>query len=132
MFRYKHEAAFSKALCTMLRRHGWFVQRIETGTTGRGVPDIYSVSPERIPVWLELKRVHAIVHSRDTITVPWREGQQAWLMNIVKQYDQLAYTLVCCDNVILRITHNKIYPENRVICCSPDIKAYTVLSDLII
>lgn len=130
MFRYKHEAEFSRALCSFLRKKGWFVQRIESGTTGRGVPDIYAVNPAHMPVWLELKRIHTYVRYGSTITVPWREGQQAWLTNITK-LGQYAYTLACCDNLILRIPHDKTYPENRISLGLPGVKAYFMLPDLI-
>lgn len=110
MTNYRNEAAFSKALCSCMKRKGYFVQRIESGETGRGIPDIYAVIGET-PVWLELKRVHHCM--RPSETIPWRPGQQAWLHTIGK-YKQCVFTLCCFDNGVLQIPHNKVYPGNVV------------------
>lgn len=110
MIKYKNEAAFSKALVAAMRSKGYFVQRIESGSTGRGVPDIYAIIGKQA-VWLELKRVHAPI--KRYITVPWRPGQQAWLTDVVKR-GQLAMTICCMDNGILQIPHEKIYFQNVV------------------
>ena len=80
MINYRNEAAFSKALVTALRNKGWFVQRIESGETGKGIADIYTVSPTGVAMWLELKRVHMNIPSKiNFVDIPWRPGQQAWL-----------------------------------------------------
>lgn len=115
MFKYANEAAFSKAVCSHLRKQGWFIQRIETGSTGRGVPDIYAIAPEGTAMWLELKRVHKTAKGRHYLDIPWRPGQQAWLHTVSKVYKQNAYTLCACDDCILRISHNKIYKNDCVV-----------------
>lgn len=115
MFPYRNEASFSKAVCAKLRKQGCFVQRIETGSTGRGVPDIYCIYPDGTPVWLELKRVHCSAKGRDRLKVPWRAGQQAWLREVSKVYKQLCYTLCCCDDVILQIPHTLLHPNDIVL-----------------
>ena len=114
MFKYANEAAFSKAVCSHLRKQNWFVQRIETGSTGRGVPDIYAVAPTGQAIWLELKRVHKTAKGRHYLEIPWRPGQQAWLHTVAKSYKQICYTLCACDDCILQISHFKIYQNNIV------------------
>jgi hypothetical protein len=115
VFKYTNEAAFSKAVCAHLRKQGWFIQRIETGSTGRGVPDIYAIAPEGTAMWLELKRVHKTAKGRHYLDIPWRPGQQAWLYTVSKVYKQNAYTLCACDDCILKISHFKIYKNDCVI-----------------
>lgn len=114
-FKYRTEAEFSKAVCNTLRHHGWFIQRIESGTTGRGIPDIYAISPDGKAVWLELKREHAeIGYMPLPVYIHWRPGQQAWLYEVVKR-GQTAFTLACFDDVILQIDHTKLYTGNKVL-----------------
>lgn len=114
MLSYKNEAAFSKALVTAMRNRGWFVQRIESGETGKGIPDIYAVSIKGAAYWLELKRVHKAI-GRDTVAeIPWRPGQQSWL-NAVTMRNQWCRTLACFDDGILEIPHDVIWPKNMVL-----------------
>lgn len=110
MFRYRNEAEFSKSLVSAMRNKGIFVQRIESGIMGRGIPDIYAIVGKQA-IWIELKRVHHIMHLQETI--PWRPGQQAWLHEVWKR-GQLCMTLCCFDDCILRISPDKIYPNNTV------------------
>jgi len=114
MLSYRNEAAFSKALCTAMRAKGIFVQRIESGETGKGIPDLFVIT-KGVPMWIELKRVHGSIPSTDTgtVTIPWRPGQQAWL-NEVRTRGITTMTIACFDNGILQITHERIYAANRV------------------
>lgn len=114
MLSYKNEAAFSKVLVTSMRNHGWFVQRIESGETGKGIPDIYAVSPRGVPYWLELKRVHKSIGTSTYAEIPWRPGQQSWLI-AVTQRSQNCRTLACFDDGILEIPHDVIWPKNLVL-----------------
>ena len=114
-FRYKNEAEFSRVFVAHLRNKGWFVQRIETGTTGKGVPDIYAVSPEGVPYWFELKRNHEEIAGLMTpVMIHWRPGQQPWLHEVTKR-KQKAMTVACFDDCILVIEHHKIYTGNKII-----------------
>lgn len=113
MYNYRNEAAFSKALVAHLRKNAWFIQRIETGSTGRGVPDIYAISPDGRAMWLELKRVHKSVKGLHYLAIPWRPGQQAWLRQVTAM-SQEAHTLVACDDCILMISHHHIYKNDVV------------------
>ena len=115
MINYRTEAAFSKALVTALRNKGWFVQRIESGETGKGIADIYTVSPTGVAMWLELKRVHMNIPSKiNFVDIPWRPGQQAWL-SVLHTYKQKVFTLACFDNGILRIPHHTVWQQNLVL-----------------
>lgn len=115
MINYRNEAAFSKALVTALRNKGWFVQRIESGETGKGIADIYTVSPTGVAMWLELKRVHMSIPSKiNFVDIPWRPGQQAWL-SVLHTYKQKVFTLACFDNGILRIPHHTVWQQNLVL-----------------
>ena len=115
MINYRNEAAFSKALGTALRNKGWFVQRIESGETGKGIADIYTVSPTGVAMWLELKRVHMNIPSKiNFVDIPWRPGQQAWL-SVLHTYKQKVFTLACFDNGILRIPHHTVWQQNLVL-----------------
>ena len=116
---YKNEAAFSKVLVTSMRNRGWFVQRIESGETGKGIPDIYAVSAGGSSYWLELKRVHKVLGRDLTVEIPWRPGQQSWL-HAVTMRNQKCRTLACFDDGILEIPHDVIWPRNIVLiekCC---------------
>ena len=112
MFKYRNEAMFSRALCERLRAHGWFVQRIESHETGKGIPDIYAISPDKTAVWLELKRAHKKCPLEED-KIQWRPGQQAWL-HTVSVRKQVAMTLVCYDDYIAVIKHDRVYKEGMV------------------
>ena len=112
MLSYRNEAAFSKALVTAMRNKGIFVQRIESGETGKGIPDLFVIT-KRCPMWIELKRVHGACH-RDYVEIPWRPGQQAWLNDVAKR-GVTTMTLACFDDGILQIPHNTIWNKNLVL-----------------
>lgn len=111
----RNEAAFSAVLVKKLKENKWFVQRIESGTTGRGIPDLYVVSPAGRALWLELKRIHMKVFERrpSYINVTWRPGQQNWLRR-VNRYGQDAYTVIAFDDCFGIIRSNKRYEKNIV------------------
>ena len=113
MFNYRNEAAFSKAFVQHLRKYGWFVQRIESGSTGRGVPDIYCISPQGNAFWFELKRVHMNAAGHKVLSIPWRPGQQTWLHGVHK-YNQRVFTLACFNDMILVIKHDKIHKDDLI------------------
>lgn len=114
-FRYKNEAEFSKAFCLHLRKKGWFVQRIESGLTGKGIPDIYAISPNHVPWWFELKRNRGeeICNTTKPVYIHWRPGQQPWLHDISKRKQHCA-TIACFDDALLCIRHDEIYTGNKI------------------
>lgn len=111
MLTYRNEAAFSKALVTAMRNKGIFVQRIESGETGKGIPDLFVIT-KGTPMWIELKRVHGTCSNKSFVEIPWRPGQQAWL-NDVQSRGVCCMTLACFDDGILKIQAG-IYSGNRV------------------
>ena len=111
MLSYRNEAAFSKALVTAMRNKGIFVQRIESGETGKGIPDLFVIT-KKTPMWIELKRVHGACH-RTVVEIPWRPGQQAWLHD-VQSRGVKTITLACFDDGILLISHYVIWNKNLV------------------
>lgn len=112
MLSYRNEAAFSKALCTAMRAKGIFVQRIESGETGKGIPDLFVIT-KGTPMWIELKRIHGTCSDKRTLEIPWRPGQQAWL-NDVSHRGVICLTLACYDDGILKISHANIWHGNKV------------------
>lgn len=112
MLSYRNEAAFSKALVTAMRNKGIFVQRIESGETGKGIPDLFVIT-QKVPMWIELKRVHDICSHKRYVEIPWRPGQQAWLHD-VRARGVSTMTLACFDDGILRIPHTVIWGKNLV------------------
>ena len=111
MLSYRNEAAFSKALVTAMRNKGIFVQRIESGETGKGIPDLFVIT-KKVPMWIELKRIHGACH-RDYVEIPWRPGQQAWLNDVTRR-GMKCMTLACFDDGILMIEHHTIWNKNLV------------------
>ena len=111
MLTYRNEAAFSKALVMAMRAKGIFVQRIESGETGKGIPDLFIIT-KGTPMWIELKRIHGTCSDKQFLEIPWRPGQQAWL-NDVQSRGVICMTLACFDDGIVKIQAG-IYQANRV------------------
>lgn len=112
MLTYRNEAAFSKALVTAMRNKGIFVQRIESGETGKGIPDLFVIT-KGTPMWIELKRVHDTCSDKKSVEIPWRPGQQAWLFDVAKRGVH-TMTLACFNDGIIRICHQAIWGKNLV------------------
>ena len=124
---YASEATFSRALVKELRKKGCFVQRIESHETGRGIPDIYSVTIRGVPMWLELKRIKRKIAHSNIIT--WRPGQQAWLWEVSRRYKQQAYTVVAFDDCYAIIDNSKLYKDNIV--KKSEMELYGRLGDMV-
>lgn len=112
MLTYRNEAAFSKALVTAMRAKGIFVQRIESGETGKGIPDLFIIT-KGTPMWIELKRIHTTCSGKPFLEIPWRPGQQAWLFD-VRSRGVATMTLACFNDGILRIPHTTVWTHDRV------------------
>ena len=66
-----------------------FLQRIESGSTGLGIPDIYFATKKENG-WLELKEIKILsknINPDNIIKIPFREGQKGWILNHLK-YDK--------------------------------------------
>lgn len=77
----KNEAAFSEKLSRALRDYGVMIQRIESGSTGLGIPDTY-VRTSKKSLWMELKNMYFPVTIN--LVVPFRPGQYGWLKRHAK------------------------------------------------
>jgi hypothetical protein len=55
-------------------------QRIESGATGLGIPDIFYRTLSK-DGWIELKELQVTSNS---VTIPFRPGQRGWLLNYCK------------------------------------------------
>lgn len=130
MFAYRNEAAFSKAFVTAMRNKCWFVQRIESGETGKGIPDIFAISPTRVSMWIELKREHTMCSGKSAVEIHWRPGQQAWLTN-VNHRGMLTFTIACFDDGILQIPHTHVYTQNLVPCGHAGVVFYKSMKELL-
>lgn len=112
MLAYRNEAAFSKALVTAMRAKGIFVQRIESGETGKGIPDLFIIT-KGTPMWIELKRIHDTCSDKKNVTIPWRPGQQAWLTEVADR-GVATMTLACFNDGILKIQGDTVWNKNNV------------------
>jgi len=111
---YKTEAMFSRALCDMLANKPVMVQRIESGETGRGIPDLYLRLKKR-EVWIELKNhKDQSIHQRVWF-VRWRRGQQAWATKYRQSSGLCTFTLVAMKDGYLWIPMLTRYIKNKVI-----------------
>ena len=60
------------------------IVRIESRETGRSIPD-YQIRSNTADWWVELKRITTCnIGSSEYITIPWRAGQQEWLITHAK------------------------------------------------
>jgi hypothetical protein len=91
---YRNERLFSEAVLRELNKKRVFNVRIETGTTSRGVPDIYC-RLRNTEVWLELKNTHQSIYASN-YTVPYRPGQEAWHYRYFRAAHLPVLTFVAC------------------------------------
>ena len=111
---YNNEAAFSKAITTKLTKAGLSVIRIESHSTGNGIPDIF-VQGYGKDLWIELKN-SKVSCNKDCVTVSWRPGQQAWAYEYYKFHAKKKQTLTLMSDVdgLFIIPMRAIYLNNRV------------------
>lgn len=110
---YRSEASFSQALCRQLTAISVFHQRIESGETGRGIPDlcIFWLTGE---MWVELKRDPRLSIKDPSWQIRWRKGQQAWMLKYRRASNKLAYTVAVLSDGFIIIPMNKRYVHNVV------------------
>jgi hypothetical protein len=119
------EAEFSKSLLSHWRRLGYFVQRVETGQITRGVPDIF-VANKQGSTWVELKSVKWKPY--DGMQIPWRAGQQGWMLEYYKSTGRPCFTIVHTASNILVIPMVKRFPRNFVYLY--DVKVFTSVREI--
>jgi len=71
-------------------RNKCLIQRIESGMTGLGIPDVF-FRTKASDGWMELKEVSWPIRETTLIKIPFRPGQYPW----IKQYSLL------CGNMFL-------------------------------
>lgn len=128
MRKYANEAAFSKHLCQCLVDKGYFVQRIETRLTGRGVPDLYVGTPSGC-YWIELKRIHSKVSY--PVAVPWRPGQQRWMYKHLLVTKVPCFTIIAFDNCAVCVCHNRLFTKD-VIRAYDALKVWVKVEDIVL
>ena len=90
----KNEGAFSGVICKAMKDYGCKVQRIESGSTGLGIPDAF-VRTFHTDIWMELKNlVYPVVHS---VQVPFRPGQYAWLKEYARMGGHSVLAMATCE-----------------------------------
>jgi hypothetical protein len=123
------EAGFSHALVLELKKSHAFVQRIESGITGVGIPDIYARWKE-LEAWIELKQMsYFSIYDNYEWTIPWRKGQRAWATAYYKVSGIYTYTAVVMKDGYMVIPMNKRYKDNIVHV--DDILLMTDLKDIV-
>jgi hypothetical protein len=77
---------------------GILCQRIESGSTASGIPDMFIQCPF-FNAWVELKQV---TPKKDIFSMPWRPGQMAW----IKKYKAFGsnFALICAINDVIYFT----------------------------
>jgi hypothetical protein len=115
---YNSEAGFSSALLTALKAKAkrLLIQRIESGETARGIPDLYIRNKKR-EYWIELKNVKCMSVYDNHWIIPWRPGQKAWAIAYARASGLSSYTIVALKDGYLiismdpsqRFNHNMVY-----------------------
>lgn len=124
------ESQFGRSVSALCDKLGLFHVRIESGSTCRGIPDLY-IEGVGFGVWVELKRERrkCVNLSEGDVTVHWREGQLMWMWRKWKGsgYKRPCYTLIAFNDCIGLLPVMKLYENNRVPV--GDIMLYTTLDD---
>ncbi len=74
------ESSLRKSLTNKFKSLKFFVQNIESGSTGVGIPDMY-VECATTNCWIEVKTTHNPKRAGTLIKPDWRPGQLAWAEN---------------------------------------------------
>lgn len=118
MTQYRSETAFSQALLRSWKNRnlGYKIQRIESPTTGKGIPDLF-VETQDYSYWIELKREKTLFFAaRGLISIGWRSNQQTWMLEkyIASGRKRPCFTIVAFDDCIIAITMNKRYQNDEI------------------
>ena len=103
------EKYWSDRLSKLLTEKGCFVQRIESGSTGRGIPDMFVTTSKCVPVWIENKVIHPTRNDirklesgiECKVNIPWRPGQLAWHDKVHNAMTCLTLTRVAGSSYVL-------------------------------
>lgn len=115
---WETESKFVHYVANKLSKEGAFMMRIETGSTARGVPDMY-VQANGDDYWIEFKNCKY----EPVVEIPWRNGQQSWahkyckhtLQHITSDMYRLKYSWTCVGSPsgVTLIRMNKIWEDRR-------------------
>lgn len=112
---YKNEAAFAAAFVKEARRRYGLVQRIESGGTGRGVPDVFCAG-DGGGTWFELKNLPSASIHNSCWKPGWRGGQQAWAREyyLATKGHEYVFTVAALSDGFLLVPHTKVYGGGKV------------------
>jgi hypothetical protein len=129
---YQSEADFSSALLTALRAKAkrMLIQRIESGETARGIPDLYLRNKKR-EYWVELKNIKRFSVYASQWQIPWRPGQTTWAATYYRFSGQSSYTIAALKDgyLIIPMTPYQQY-KNHIVHTAQCVRM-TQLSDVI-
>lgn len=111
--QWSNERSFVRYLLGKLHDEGFKTTRIESGATSVGIPDIYYVG-HGTDGWIECKFVKKNVPL--ILNVPWRPGQQAWMLEYYKGMYQKkkCWTFVGMIDSVVCVPMDKFYEDNDV------------------
>lgn len=75
---FSTEKDFARSLSAKLKKHGYNVTRLESHSTGNGIPDMF-VQGHGKDIFLELKNCPKVSVLNQYIKIPYRPGQVAWM-----------------------------------------------------
>lgn len=102
------ESEFYSIVKAKLKKEGYDCVRIETGTTEKGVPDVF-VQGNGYDFWCELKSENVKALKKEKVKVHFRSGQLAWALRYANAHDNHKHTLtlVRCSDCVLIIPMTK-------------------------
>jgi hypothetical protein len=109
---YRSEKQFYHALAAELSKDA-MIQRIESGRTSAGIPDVYVRYPG-YELWLELKNMPRAKLTQTGYVIPWRPGQQAWAFNYHRVSQLCVCTLCALNDGFIGVPMIKTFPNNIV------------------
>jgi hypothetical protein len=126
------EKSLSHQLVEYLESFGYMVQRLESGGTGRGIPDMVVVAGEKT-YFFELKARTFTYVKGLSFFVPWRVGQQAWAQRYYRssKFTNCVFTIMKSSNNIIVIPMTKYYEDN-IVLGTDDVFVYKSLKEFIL
>lgn len=130
-----NEQQFSRSIMKKFNSLGYDCTRIESHTTGVGIPDLF-IQGHGTDQWIELKCDMKQNINQDKFNVPWRPGQQAWMMRYIMHHakQKCGVTLMRVEGGIVVIAHVKVFKNNIIYTTPRDVNDgeclnYCIISD---
>lgn len=111
---WDNEVKFSRYFTQKLRDAGFFVQRLESHSTGNGIPDTF-IAGYGASTFLEFKNNKSMTVDSVKILVAWRPGQQAWAANYANKTGRHTFTIVGGDNCVCFIKMKDVNLRTKVV-----------------